>query len=232
MVIIVAHRGAPKRARENTLKSFLTAVSLGAEMVEIDVRRTGDGVPVVFHDPWLSKKTHRPLLASLTYQEINRRASKKKFHVPTLEETLKALAGKVILDIELKEPGYETEVIKLVRRWFSDDRFILTSFNPVIITAVKLFDQKLTAGLILAKSKDLPYVEKVPAADVLAPEKALFTAQRDYFAQAKKQGKRIAVWTVDGKTLLSNLLVDPLVDAVITNYPDRALALRRKLCQS
>jgi glycerophosphoryl diester phosphodiesterase len=229
MVTIVAHRGAPKRARENTLKSFLTAASLGAEMVELDVRRTSDGIPIIFHDPWLSRKTRRPLIAHLTYQEINRRVSKKKFHVPTLEETLKALAGKVMLDIELKEPGYETEVIKLVRRWFPDDRFILTSFHPGIINAVKSFDQKLTAGLILAKSKDLPFGEKTEA-DVLAPEKGLFISQRKIFADFKKKGKRIAVWTVDGKGLLSNLLVDPLVDAVITNYPDRALSLRTKLC--
>jgi glycerophosphoryl diester phosphodiesterase len=229
MVTIVAHRGAPKRARENTLKSFLAAVSLGADMVELDVRRTGDGIPIIFHDPWLSRKTHRPLIASLTCQEINRRTLKRKFRVPTLEETLKALAGKVMLDIELKESGYEIEVIKMVRRWFPDDRFILTSFDPEIIAAIKLFDQKLTTGLIVVKSKDLPYVEKTEA-DVLAPEKGLFISQRKIFAGVKKHGKRIAVWTVDGKGLLSNLLVDPLVDAVITNYPDRALALRRKLC--
>jgi glycerophosphoryl diester phosphodiesterase len=231
MVTIVAHRGAPKRARENTIKSFLAAVSLGADMIEIDVRRTCDGVFIVFHDPWFSRKTHRPLLADLTYREISKRAANKKFHVPTLEEALKELAGKVMLDIELKEPEYEAEVIKQVRRCFTDNKFVLTSFNPRIVAAVKAFDSKLTAGLILATNADLSGGEKTEA-EVLAPEKKLFDAQRNFFAGAKRRGKRIAVWTVDGKAQLSSLLVDPLVDAVITNHPDRAFALRKKLCNN
>jgi glycerophosphoryl diester phosphodiesterase len=45
----------------------------------------------------------------------------------------------------------------------------------------------------------------------------------------KRDGKRIAVWTVDNRTDIMSLLVDPLVDAIITNHPDKAIALRKKL---
>jgi glycerophosphoryl diester phosphodiesterase len=229
MITIVAHRGAPQCARENTIKSFLAAVSLGADMVELDVRKTGDGTLVVFHDPWLSRKTRRPCIADLTYKEINKRAGRKKYHVPTVEEVFTALAGKVMLNIELKETGYETDVVKLAKKLLPDKRFIMTSFHPEVVAAVKSIDTGLATGLILAKSKDLPKGEKTEA-EVLAPDKELFASQRKYFSEAHKKGKKIAVWTVDSTSLLSCLLIDPLVDAVITNRADRALALRKKLC--
>jgi glycerophosphoryl diester phosphodiesterase len=231
MITIVAHRGAPQCACENTIKSFLAAVSLGADMVELDVRKAGDGTLVVFHDPWLSRKTRSPRIADLTYKEINKRAKRKKFHVPTVEEAFTALAGKAMLNIEIKEHGCEEDIVKLAKRLLRDGRFILTSFHPAVVVAVKSVDTRLTTGLILAKSKDLPNGEKT-AAEVLAPEKELFASERKFFSEAHKKGKKIAVWTVDSVSLLSCLLVDPLVDAVITNRTDRALSLRKKLCGS
>jgi len=231
MIKIVAHRGAPKRARENTIHSFLAAVSLGADMIELDVRRTGDGTLVVFHDPWLSRATRRPLIADLTYKELNKRTAKKKFRVPTLEETIHALSGKIMLDIELKEPGCEEDVLRCARTLFAYDKFIVTSFNPEIVAAVKSIDAKVSTGCILATAKDLPWCEKT-SAEVLAPEKKLFEDRRPFFVAAKKQGRKIAVWTVDSTSRLSCLLVDPVVDAIITNHPDRALALRKKLCNN
>jgi glycerophosphoryl diester phosphodiesterase len=229
MVSIVAHRGAPKRARENTIASFLAAVSIGADMVELDVRKTGDGVLIVFHDPWFSRKTRRPAIAGLTYKNISMRAAKKKFKVPTLEEALRVLSGKIMLNIELKERGFEEEALRQVRSFFPTDKFIMTSFDPAIIAAVNSAGADITTGLILATAKDLARCA-MTSAGVLAPEKRLFEGQRRFFSDAKKQGKRIAVWTVDNASQLSRLLVDPVVDAVITNYPDRALALRKKLC--
>jgi glycerophosphoryl diester phosphodiesterase len=231
MITIVAHRGAPRKARENTVKSFLAAVSMGVDMVELDVRKAGDGTLVVFHDPWLSRKTLRPRLADLTYAEINKRARKRKFHVPTVEEAFKALAGKTMLNIELKEHGYEADVAMLAKRYFAVDKFIMTSFDPAVITALGSLDPTITTGLILATKRELAAAQGgKTGAGVLAPEKRLFASQRKCFADAKKQGKRIAVWTVDSTGLLSSLLIDPLVDAVITNRPDLALALRKKLC--
>jgi glycerophosphoryl diester phosphodiesterase len=228
MITIVAHRGAPRRARENTVASFRAAVSLGADMVELDVRRTGDGTLVVFHDPWLSRKTRRPLIARLTYEELNRRVRRRKFRVPTVEEAFEALAGKTMLNIELKEPGYEADVVKTAKRTLTDGRFIFSSFDPAIIAALKSLDPGLTTGIIVAKERDLA-AALATEAEVLAPAKELFAAQRKLFAEANGRGKRIAVWTVDSASLLSSLIVDPLVDAVITNRPDLACALRKKL---
>ena len=54
-VVAVAHQGDPYRATENTLPSFRSAIAAGADAVELDVRATADGVPVVVHDPTLRR---------------------------------------------------------------------------------------------------------------------------------------------------------------------------------
>jgi len=228
MITIVAHRGAPRYARENTIESFVTAVGLGADMVELDIRKCKDGSLVIFHDPWLVRSTHGSPLAEMTLPEINERAAKRGFSVPTMEEAFKTLSGKTQLDIELKEPGCEGAAIACARKYFDDAQFVLTSFNPRIIGAIKAIDKRLQTGFILADAAGLALAETTPA-EVIAPDKRLFSVNRAVFAKLNKLGKKIAVWTVDSTELLSRMLVDPLVDAIITNNPDKALALRKKL---
>jgi glycerophosphoryl diester phosphodiesterase len=228
MVMIVAHRGASRHAHENTIEAFERAVALGADMVELDVRKTGDGVLVIFHDPAFPGAATRGALSRLTYRELQKRASARKFRVPTFEETLSKLSGRTMLDIELKEPGYTGEVVALVKDRFDPAGCVFTAFDPRIVVEVKNADPTLATGLILANAGSLSWSDQTHA-DVLAPEKKLFYQQRGYFVKAKKAGRKIAVWTVDGAPLLSGLICDPIVDAIITNRPDRALALRKKL---
>jgi glycerophosphoryl diester phosphodiesterase len=228
MTFIVAHRGASRQAHENTLESFVAAADMGADMVELDVRRTADGKLVPFHDPGLSKYRHRPLVQDLTYAKMQSLCARKKFRVPTIEEVFKALAGRVMLDIELKVPGCESETIALARTYFPVDRFMVSSFDPVILDTAKSIDPAVQISLILANTADLNTLGTSPA-EVIAPAHRLFGANRAFFAQMKQQGKKIAVWTVDGRADLMALLIDPLVDAVITNCPDKALDLRKRL---
>jgi glycerophosphoryl diester phosphodiesterase len=228
MTTIVAHRGASRLARENTLDAFTAAVALGADMVELDIRKCGDGTLVVFNDPWLVRATRSTPIAGLTFGELNKRSKKQGFSIPAMEDAFKTLSGKTMLDIELKEPGYEAAVIACARRYFDSDKFVLTSFNPQIIAAVKAIDPALNTGFILATPEGLALAGDSPA-EVLAPGKGLYAAHRNFFAKAHTQGKRIAVWTVDSRELIARLLADPLVDAIITNYPDRALGLRKRL---
>jgi glycerophosphoryl diester phosphodiesterase len=81
-VIVIAHRGASCDAPENSLEAFEVAVEQGADYVEFDVRRTSDGTLVVNHDPVLSDPPPE---------------------MPTLDETLAALAGRVGLAVDVKE---------------------------------------------------------------------------------------------------------------------------------
>lgn len=48
--LVIAHRTCPRDAPENSLEGIARATELGADVVEVDVRRTADGVPVLVHD--------------------------------------------------------------------------------------------------------------------------------------------------------------------------------------
>ncbi len=105
---------------------------------------------------------------------------------------------------------------------------MLSSFDPRIVATVKTTGNGIAAGLILGDDADLTRFDDT-LADVLAPSLKLFGDQRQFFGEMKKRDRKIAVWTADSRTDIMSLLVDPLVDAIITNYPDKAIALRKKL---
>ena len=119
-----AHRGAWHYAPENTVPAYLKAVEQGYQWIEIDVRYSKDGVPVLHHDPW----TLRDSLIWLPVKSLTLAQLKKlnegfwygpKFRgtrVATVEEALAAVQGKVNLYLDLKEPP-RPELIRLLKQY-------------------------------------------------------------------------------------------------------------------
>src|SRR5207249_2923525 len=108
---VVAHRGASATYPENTLESFEGAVESGADVVELDVRMTADGALVILHDADLSIATDGTgFVHERTLQEVKRLDAGvrlgRRAEVPTLEEVLTALSGRVGVNLEIKNlPG-------------------------------------------------------------------------------------------------------------------------------
>lgn len=121
-VTAVAHRGDPYRFRENTLDSLRSALRLGADAVEVDVRLTRDGVPVLLHDDTLNRlwEHDRPLRA-LTAAEVREVTGGR---VPTLAEALAATDGsRVMLDLPgTREVRTARRVVDAVREAGAQDR--------------------------------------------------------------------------------------------------------------
>ncbi len=114
---IVAHRGVPTDVPENTMAGFRRALELGADAVEMDVRLTKDGVPVLFHDFYLDGRTNAsgPVFAH-TWDELRRLElvggeSADGSRIPTFREVLESFAGRLGLEIELKGPEPEAPEI-------------------------------------------------------------------------------------------------------------------------
>ncbi len=145
---VVAHRGASGRARENTVEAFRAAVELGADGIELDVRRTSDGVLVVHHDAALPDG--RVL--------VDTPAAELPAHVPTFAAALDACAGAWV-DVEVKndpaEPDFDPDdvaaggvVAELARR--PADRWMISSFRLATIDRCRALDPDLpTAWLVL-----------------------------------------------------------------------------------
>lgn len=141
MTLVIAHRGSHESRPENTLAAFAAAAENGADMVELDVRRTRDGQLAIFHDPELARTSP----ANLTLEELRAGAGRD---VPVLEDVIAwATEAGVGLDVELKEDGYVETVARLLAAF--DGRLIATSFIDPVLAQLAVLAPAVPRGLLL-----------------------------------------------------------------------------------
>jgi len=218
--LIAAHRGAWGPEPRNSLKAFEKAVALGADMIELDVRSTADGHLAVVHDPEIGGIPVR----NLDWADLSRLAP----DAPLFETVVRAVGGRIALNVELKEPGLEERVLALFRRTPPKKVFILSSFMPDVLAACRRLDptaplglileRKVTEGIRLCISRGWPWIM---LHDGLATESALTRCARD--------GLATMVWTVNDPGRMRDLLSHDKVAGIFTDRPELALALRRDL---
>ncbi len=222
MISILAHRGASARCRENTLEAFRAARSLGADGVELDVRRSADGVLVVHHDAALPDGS---LLASVPAADL-------PHWVPTLHAALEECAGMTV-DAEIKnlptEPDFDTEegaavaAAALMTRLGVGDRAVISSFSMASIDAARAAEPAVaTAWLTPAAFDQLDALDFAAGRGHSALQPRHEAVTPELVAAVHQRGLAIHAWTVDDPDRI-RWLADAGVDAVITNVPDVAL---------
>ncbi|MGN0367586.1 MAG: glycerophosphodiester phosphodiesterase [Wujia sp.] len=232
--IIIAHRGASALApHENTLQAFEIAIQLQADYVEFDIRRTKDDKLVVFHD---AKLQGQPL-CELSYDEICSITKRDGYIVPLFIDVLDFCKGRIRLDIEVKETGYEAEIIEILNQDFSTDEYFLKSFHDSSVKRFKELNNKVTTGLLICRSKKHVlkhfFSEYFPCrrlkkcnADFICPNHQLVT--KDFVRRMHKRGYPIYIWTVNDPLKITALLQKG-ADGIITDRPDFGLSIRKDL---
>lgn len=232
---IIAHRGDGANKLENTLQSFEKAILLGADMVELDVRRTKDKVLIVHHNPLVRRKP----ISRLNWEDIEKINNARKFRVPRLEEVARLASGKIKLDAELKETGYEKEVLELLLKYLKREEFIITSFNDFSVQEIKKNDSGVKAGLLLSMHKPKKILSarrgrllsskryQESQADFFLPQISL--VKMGFLKKIKKYGKPIIVWSVNRKKTMIKLLQDESITGIITDKVRFALDIRGKM---
>ena len=136
-ILKIAHRGAKKFAPENTIPAIEKAIELGFDYVELDVRYTKDGLPVIMHDPSLVRTTGVfKDVKNLTLEEIRRLDAGfwfgEKFKgtkVPSLEDALAVMQGRIKLYLDQKEPPNK-ELIRILKKYdFYPDNIVIVGEN-------------------------------------------------------------------------------------------------------
>jgi hypothetical protein len=112
--LLLVHRGATKYAPENTIEAYAAAMDRGADGIEIDIRRTKDGVLYMFHDDTLDRTTNGTgKAADLTYYELLRVAREDALP-PTLAAVIElARQRAALLHLDIKESGLEDDIIRM-----------------------------------------------------------------------------------------------------------------------
>lgn len=111
---IIGHRGARGLAPENTLVSLKKAIEHKADQIEIDVRVTKDGVPILQHDTKLADQSGNNLsIAGHTYESLKARKS----DLATLAEALEFINGRVPIYVEVKKKVYIAPVVEVLSKY-------------------------------------------------------------------------------------------------------------------
>ena len=235
--LIWGHRGASGHAPENTLPAFRMAADMGADGVELDVQETKDGVLVVCHDETVDRTSNGAgWVKDFTFEEIRKldfsggNAAYEGLKIPSMEEVLDLLAPTgLTINIELKTgivfyDRIEEKILQLVRNKNWEDRVIYSSFNHYSVRRIKELDPAAKTGLLYADGPiDMPGYGKRIGADALHP--ALYNLQYpDLLEDCRRYGLAVNVWTVNSAQELL-LCRDLGVNAVITNYPEKARIL-------
>ncbi|MGW0170641.1 glycerophosphodiester phosphodiesterase [Streptomyces sp. NPDC003343] len=222
-VTAVAHRGDPYRHRENTLASLRSALRRGADAVEVDVRLTRDGVPVLLHDGTLKRlwEQDRPL-ASLSSDEVQGLTAGG---VPTLADALRASdGGRVMIDLP-GEPSVRAvrRVVDVVRQCGASERVYYCAGAQAML-AVRAADP--SAEVALTWTSLAP--PRPALLDAVRPRWLNYRfglVDRDLAARVHRGGHLLSVWTPDTRRSMRRLL-DLGVDSITTNRLDALHALR------
>ena len=241
---VVAHRGASHLAPENTLSAVRSALARGADMVEVDVRRTADGALVLLHDATLERTTNVAQIfparspwwvQDFTLAEIRRldagRWKASTFTgeaVPTLDEAWEAVrrAGAGLL-VEVKQPATQPRIMAdvselLTRRPPAPGQVVVQSFDAFAVLDFADHRPDIEVGLLAPLSVgDLEHV--APWASYVNPHHRRVT--RDYVSAVHDHGLRCVPWTVDDPERM-RWLMRLGVDGVISNRPGVAMRVR------
>ncbi len=226
MIQVVAHRGIAATEPENTLRGFRRAVELGAEWTECDVRLTGDGRLVVMHDETVDRTTNGAgKVLDLTFERIRALDAGKGERVPTLEEVLAVLKGRLHLHLELKAPGVEQLAVGAVKGVQMDREVQFTSVDLGRLRNVKEMDPSLDVGAIFGEPSDDCCQQ---ALDVGAGSVHIFykNMTRGLVEQAHRLGLAITAWSPDLEPEWRAMMALG-VDLICTNRPDRLIAMLR-----
>ena len=244
---VIAHRGASGSAPENTIAAFEVAVAESADAIELDVRLTADGVPVVLHDPTLDRTTsHQGPIGAVAADRLRDIDAGARFtpdggrtypfrgsgvQVPTLTEVLRAFPLMPFL-IEIKEAQAQEAVKRVLLEEGAVLRSVLASEQDAALTSFREppFAVAACGGEIGALYRAVLF-RRVPAAvpyralSVPVRHRGLPVPTRAFVAAARRLGCPVHVWTINDPSVAKRLW-GVGVCGIVTNFPDKILAAR------
>lgn len=233
--LVIAHRGASAYAPENTSAAFREAVNLKADAIELDAKLLKDGTVVVLHDLTLDRTTTaNGSIFHFSYSEIKNLDAGSHFseqfsneRIPTLNTVFESFGGSILINVELTDYTHPWdrlpfEVIKLVKKYHLESEVLLSSFNPWALIVAKRLDARIPRALLVHPGevriiRDL--FKKIVDHMSYHPHHSLVSNK--LMLDAKKNQKRINVWTVNKRERMVELL-NLGVDGIITDFPDIA----------
>jgi glycerophosphoryl diester phosphodiesterase len=252
-VLNIAHRGGNLLAPEETVEAFHSALKVGADVLEMDISATSDGVIVLMHDATVDRTTNGTgMVKEMTFAEI--RALDAGFRhtsdggqtfpfrgqgvvVPSLEEVLTIFADRyMVIEIKQSEPSIVDALDELLTRSGMRDRIIIASFDDAVIQEFRAAAPDVLTSFALGEAVDFyllaPEAEKsyVPPAEFLQVPPTfdgIEVLTPEFIARARRFGLRIHVWDVFTAAMMEEL-IDLGMDGLIIDDPETMEEILRR----
>ncbi len=223
--LIDAHRGECGIPGLPAADRYRCAVGLGVDFVEIDIRRISDGMFVNYHDDLTPAGR---AVRDLSYPELK---DELGADLVKIDELIEIVDGNIGLHVDVKEEGYEAEVVRLIESSFTRSEVVFTSGDDQI-RAIKEQFPSVRAGLSLGDDLTgaLPWREararlsRSRADFVVVHERVARAGMLDRCARARVPAW---VWTVNDEADIARFMGDSRVAVLITGRPDIALRFRK-----
>tara|TARA_R110000868_G_scaffold1211_2_gene9323 strand:+ start:44545 stop:45384 length:840 start_codon:yes stop_codon:yes gene_type:complete len=235
--IVIAHRGASSYAPENTHSAFKLAIEMEAEMIELDISLTKDGIPVVVHDETVDRTTSASgLVSSFTLKELKELETGAWFNekfigepFPTLEEVLTYTKDKIAVNIEVKTEavtdfpigGIVEKALKIVNEAGVSDQVIFSSFDYRVMEHLQTLAPEISKAILYEKnqSKGLLPSELVTKYRVDAFNCSHRELSDVWITDLKSHGIPFFIYTVNNESLMKELIKKG-VKGIFSDKPD------------
>jgi glycerophosphoryl diester phosphodiesterase len=211
------------------MPAFELAVEQGADMAELDVQRSADGIIVVFHDETTERWDGRKRLVSeCTLAELSA-VSIGGARIPTLAEVCAfARENRLQLNIELKGRGFGDDVVRVVREERAEDLVLFSSFWPSALAEAAASAPHIPRGYLMGTRTYRPDVRFRESWPFLALRQTKSMAWHPAYQipmlervipRVRRIGYQVNVWTVNEVALMRRLVALG-VDGIITDAPN------------
>ncbi|MCB2214984.1 glycerophosphodiester phosphodiesterase [Desulfofustis glycolicus] len=238
--LYIAHRGLSSRYPENTLAAFRAAIDAGAGMIELDVTLSRDRRLVVIHDSTVNRTTNgRGRVNTLTMAQLRRLDAGSWFAerfagepVPSLEQVLDAVGGKVLINIEIKPEAFEPraphdaverQIVEMVTERQMAADVLISSFAWRVLARIRALSANLAIGLLSELPADERLLYWFRRLDGFSWHPDYRVVSRSQVEMLQGLGARVYPYTVGGRIDTMSLLAMG-VDGLIVDDPRQMAA--------
>ncbi|HEY9786881.1 MAG TPA: glycerophosphodiester phosphodiesterase [Candidatus Obscuribacterales bacterium] len=254
--LVIAHRGASASAPENTIPAFVRGIADGADIVEMDLHLTKDGVPVVCHDATVDRTTNgKGFINALTLGEIKKLDAGYRFTpdggktfpfrgqgitIPTLSEALTALPDQsVMIEVKVSSQRMLSELVKVIRQHDCFDRVSIEVFamKGKMVHRLRRMEPRLLTGHSTAEIIRFLVLSRVGlwrrfrrrgfALEIPPCRRRTTVASKAVIANAWRRGIPVFIWTINDESQMQRFL-NMGASGLFTDKP----AVLRKLVDS
>lgn len=226
-ILKIAHRGYSEKYPENTIPAFIKAIEFGADMIEFDIHLSRDGRIVVIHDDSIDRTSNGTgMVKDFTLNELREydysfNFGKGMIQIPTLEEVLELSAGKILLNIEIKNcpnnyAGIEKELVETLTKFDSIESAVISSFDHHSLLRMKGINRNIKTGM-LYDSLWIKFREEIRELDVYSLHPGIDSAYTSELKWASDAGYKIYPWVAKSRKDMDLLAGTGWVHGIMVN---------------